>query len=708
MGIRNTIGKPKSLPEGSDERLSRFHNLRAGPFHRNKRSKENSQGPMSEVDHKPVIATPFNSSNAKSIQEQIDQLREKTSKAEVRIAADVWDTEAWTSLVLEAQKMDIEVARDVYVRFLKVFPTAGRYWKYYAEHEMASNNHANVTAIFTEQLIKIPSIDFWKSYVNYVQNTKSPEEATKAYEAALDRLGGDIASTPIWIDYLNFINEQPTKNQLDEGQKNSQLRRIYQRAIEVPMHKLEDIWKQYDAFENGLNKTLAKQPLTVCQPKFMNAKAIYREKKRYYEGIHRNMLPRPPSAIKGEDNQPSLWKGLVAYEKTNPQRLEPNAVKNKIAFTYNQALLSLYHYPEIWYEYAEEEAAQGRAEESAKVYERAIEAIPDCLLLYFAYANSLETQKNIKGAKDIYERLLKRKPDPLVYVEYMQFIIRTEDLKAFRLLFKRARALIEWHRGKDEKVANNVFTLGMSKYSREAAYISEYLKFLLHLNEERNIRVLFEKAVSGLSREEALEIWNMYLTFEYSYGDLDSITKLEKRKAAAYPELYLNGILSVAHRHRYHDLWPCSFAELDSFGKPISTPEKLADDMKDDSDPFATGEKMENKYPKPDLTLMIPLKTGDPASLPFEAPASNPYMAVNLPPDVNALLQNLPQTPWQGPMVDVEGMIAMLMETPLPPPPAVDKRKREDEEEMENMNEPVQHGRDIFTQRQMAKLSKTR
>jgi cleavage stimulation factor subunit 3 len=35
------------------------------------------------------------------------------------------------------------------------------------------------------------------------------------------------------------------------------LRKVYQRAIENPMHNLESIWKEYDQFENSLNKTLA-------------------------------------------------------------------------------------------------------------------------------------------------------------------------------------------------------------------------------------------------------------------------------------------------------------------------------------------------------------------------------------------------------------------------------------------------------------------
>jgi hypothetical protein len=58
------------------------------------------------------------------LSEQKRVFSEKTSKFEARIATDPWDTEAWTSLLLEAQSKDIRIARNIYERFLAQFPTA--------------------------------------------------------------------------------------------------------------------------------------------------------------------------------------------------------------------------------------------------------------------------------------------------------------------------------------------------------------------------------------------------------------------------------------------------------------------------------------------------------------------------------------------------------------------------------------------------------
>ncbi len=51
---------------------------------------------------------------------------DKTSKIENRIVLSPWDTEAWNQLIVEAQLKDIRVARDIYEKFLRQFPTAVR------------------------------------------------------------------------------------------------------------------------------------------------------------------------------------------------------------------------------------------------------------------------------------------------------------------------------------------------------------------------------------------------------------------------------------------------------------------------------------------------------------------------------------------------------------------------------------------------------
>jgi peptidoglycan/xylan/chitin deacetylase (PgdA/CDA1 family) len=66
----------------------------------------------------------FSTPDSTAIAEQKRLLAEKTAKIDARIGADLWDIEAWTALINEAQSKDIRVARDIYERFLQQFPTA--------------------------------------------------------------------------------------------------------------------------------------------------------------------------------------------------------------------------------------------------------------------------------------------------------------------------------------------------------------------------------------------------------------------------------------------------------------------------------------------------------------------------------------------------------------------------------------------------------
>lgn len=39
------------------------------------------------------------------------------------------------------------------------------------------------------------------------------------------------------------------------------LRRIYQRAVQIPLENLEQLWSEYNAFEIGLNKITVSRPI---------------------------------------------------------------------------------------------------------------------------------------------------------------------------------------------------------------------------------------------------------------------------------------------------------------------------------------------------------------------------------------------------------------------------------------------------------------
>jgi tetratricopeptide (TPR) repeat protein len=97
---------------------------------------------------------------------KVEQLRQK-------IKNDLYDSDAWNQLVLEYQNRPIAEARETYEEFLRVFPTAGRWWKYYAEQEISARNFDAAEKVFMRCLPSCPSVDLWKSYMKYVLDHKS-------------------------------------------------------------------------------------------------------------------------------------------------------------------------------------------------------------------------------------------------------------------------------------------------------------------------------------------------------------------------------------------------------------------------------------------------------------------------------------------------------------------------------------------------------
>jgi hypothetical protein len=51
--------------------------------------------------------------------------------------------------------------------------------------------------------------------------------------------------------YLTFVQ---IKSPFEGGQQIDAMRKTFHRAICIPMDQIEHIWKDYDAFENQLNK----------------------------------------------------------------------------------------------------------------------------------------------------------------------------------------------------------------------------------------------------------------------------------------------------------------------------------------------------------------------------------------------------------------------------------------------------------------------
>lgn len=524
---------------------------------------------------------------------------------ERRIELNPFDVDAWNLLLRESQARSVDQVRPFYEKLIVQFPNAGRYWKAYIDHELRGKNYENVEALFERCLIHVLNIDLWKCYVFYVRETKGHlssfrEKMAQAYEFALEKVGMDMHSYSIYADYISFLKSAPTVGQYAENQRISAVRKIYQRGVVTPMVNIEQLWAEYCAYEKSVNATLAEKLIAERNKEYQVAKRISKALEQVTRGLNRQAVSVPPRGTAAEMKQLEMWRKYIQWEKSNPSGTEEYAqFAKRVIFAYEQALLCLGYYPDIWYEASlfQQKAAAALAEkgdvktantmnaEIAQLFERAIGGLlKTSQLLFFAYADFEEERMKYENVKKIYDRYLAiEECDPtLAYIQLMKFVRRTEGVQFARAVFKRARqdprckfhvyvasALMEYYCSKDTDIAIRIFDMGLKKYGDEPDYALAYVDFLSHLNEDNNTRVVFERILTSgtMPTEKSLEIWDRYLEFESQVGDLASVLKVDQRRRDALKESYGEmQTLLLIDRYRFLNLVPCTNEQLKLMG----------------------------------------------------------------------------------------------------------------------------------------------
>ncbi|KAI9542708.1 Cleavage stimulation factor subunit 3 [Dissostichus eleginoides] len=638
-----------------------------------------------------------------------EYIPEKVKKAEKKLEENPYDLDAWSILIREAQNQPIDKARKTYERLVTQFPSSGRFWKLFIEAEIKAKNYDKVEKLFQRCLMKVLHIDLWKCYLSYVRETKGKlptykEKMAQAYDFALDKIGMEIMSYQIWVDYINFLKGVEAVGSYAENQRITAVRRVYQRGCVNPMINIEQLWRDYSKYEEGINVHLAKKMIEDRSRDYMNARRVAKEYETVMKGLDRNAPSVPPQNSPQESQQVDMWKKYIQWEKSNPLRTEDQTlITKRVMFAYEQCLLVLGHHPDVWYEAAQylEQSSKLLAEkgdmnnsklfsdEAANIYERAIGTLlKKNMLLYFAFADYEESRMKYEKVHGIYNKLVAIEDiDPtLVYIQYMKFARRAEGIKSGRTIFKKARedlrtrhhvyvtaALMEYYCSKDKSVAFKIFELGLKKYGDIPEYILAYIDYLSHLNEDNNTRVLFERVLTSgsLSAEKSGEIWARFLAFESNIGDLASILKVERRRFTAFKDEYEGKETALlVDRYKFMDLYPCSASELKALGykdvsraklaallpETVVTPSTPA--QKDDAD-------RKPEYPKPDTNQMIPFQPRHLARTSRFTPC--PRRSFPNPPAAVVLMKLLPPpTCFTGPFVQVDEMMELFRRCTLP------------------------------------------
>ena len=621
------------------------------------------------------------------------------------------DVTAWTLLFNQAQLCEEGESEQVYSRFFKKFPYAGRYLALYAQREIKRKNYSAVEELFDEKLLACPNIDLWKTYLSYMSKKKKEEigESDKSefregmmgiYDFVLDNMGLDIAAGSIWREYIDFLkNNWDTKGDMkEEGRKMEAIRKAYQRVIVLPIMNVEQFWKEYNLYENSLNKITAKKILDEKSSFYMNARAALKERKSLTDKLSLSSLALPVCNSPEEVQQVAGWLKYIAWEKANNYKLEDKDVIKRVTFAYNQALLGLLHFPQIWHGYAQFLIEKSMVIEAEALYERAIKCLPKSLLLCFSFADFQERRSNLEGCDTIYSNLLQYKDDAgdgvkdpsLVYIQYMRFALRSKAPQDARDVFKRAlkdsrtgyqvfvvHALMEYYYNKNTKIPSKIFEKGLKdpySFYNEPKYIFAYVDFLISIKEQNNVRVLFERLITMVKDKSVLNvIWSHYNNFEIEFGSVEQQIKIESRWNEAFE--YDGGINAktiggMIERYSYDGLYSCTPEEMKSIGYQPQSSRSIGSSTEVESvqdiveNVASTGGGM---YSRPDLKQLIPYKVESFGPLYSQTNVST-FHGLMVPDSVALVMRRLPPPmSFQGPYAMLDDLLVLIKQMVLPP-----------------------------------------
>ncbi|KAK3376697.1 hypothetical protein B0T24DRAFT_525782 [Lasiosphaeria ovina] len=332
--------------------------------------------------------------------------------------------DAWTSLIAEHRaRNNVQELRQVYDRFFAIFPQAADVWASYLEMELAMNNFPEAERIFSKCLLSTPNVNLWTKYLDYIRRRNdlndgsghARQTVSQAYEFVIDNIGLDKDSGKIWTEYIQFIKFGPGVvggNQWQDQQKMDQLRRAYQRAICVPMAHVNALWKEYDQFEMSLNKLTGRKYLAEKSASYMSAKSANTALDNITRGLQRTNLPHlpPMPGFDGDQEymeQVKIWKRWVEWEKSDPLELnddkeQPGLYQKRILYAYNQALMALRFWPEMWVDAAQwcfdnditttdNKTPRDGNTNGLEFLIRGIEANPESVLLALKHADHIES-----------------------------------------------------------------------------------------------------------------------------------------------------------------------------------------------------------------------------------------------------------------------------------------------------------------------------
>jgi len=145
------------------------------------------------------------------------------------------------------------------------------------------------------------------------------------------------------------------------------LRKVYHRAVQIPLDNVERLWQELETFETNLNKITAKKFMADLSPAHMQARTVLRQLTNHLSGLFPSSTTPPkmingrqviwlPALPKFDQSERALvgkWKAYLKWEESNPLEIEDKdkaTLITRLQGVYRKAVIRMRYYSEIWYD----------------------------------------------------------------------------------------------------------------------------------------------------------------------------------------------------------------------------------------------------------------------------------------------------------------------------------------------------------------------
>ncbi|KAM0678965.1 Cleavage stimulation factor subunit 3 [Binucleata daphniae] len=421
--------------------------------------------------------------------------------------------------------------------------------------------------LYFESNLKIScDIRLFKTYLKYINNVQSHVQSQQinlyeVYEFIFKRMRFHWDIYPFINQYINILNNDAN---VSESDKICKTRGLYHKFLSTPMLNFSQLWKDYENFENSLNRTTAKKIISDILPFYQKAFRLY--------SVYKDILNISKEYFQDRLTM-DVFYNLMEVEERNIPDYDKNTLLERIDFIYS-FYAEKYSNEEIyfcWSEYFSKQTkvVENQMQNNTNKYNNAtvqdicrkgINAMPNNLFFicyasltsktnFFTETFANKTSNLIDELENNLESMQNEKSD-LILINYLSFEYKTNGIDAFRSVFKRYIekeigphvfvyvANIEYYTLQNKEIPFRIYMKALQKYTNSLFLQESFIDFLLKTNDLMNARAFFDKFTKTESVCKKMMEYEMMFGSIDKYRDLISIVPVKTDNIAEPQKVY--------------------------------------------------------------------------------------------------------------------------------------------------------------------------